>query len=254
MNPPRLTPAVKALCIAMLATFLVQKTADQFFGADLLGLLGLVPQSVVLQGFVWQIVTYVFLQADVTHLILNLLLLVFIGSELESVWGRRRFLLFFFFCSTMAAMTYLALQILPWNGNGWSGHQPLTGASGGLYGLLLAYGLVYGDRVLLLMMLFPLKARHFIWVLAGIEFLTGVFSGAPGGAMGSFAHLGGMAGGFVYLYGRGWWLVRQKHRAGQAKGRAKARAGHLRLVPKGGSSDRPKDRDAGDDGRPPTWH
>jgi membrane associated rhomboid family serine protease len=233
----------------MLAAFLVQKTADSFFSANFLGLLGLVPQLAIMNGYVWQIFTYALLHADVTHLVFNLLLLVFVGSELEAIWGKRRFLIFFFFCTAVAGLTYLLLQLAFWSGN-----QPLVGASGGLYGLLVAYGMVFGDRVLLLMMLFPLKARHFIWVLAGIEFLTGVFSGAPSGALGSFAHLGGMVGGLAYLYGRGWWLVRQKRQGGGSG--AKRRPSHLRLVPKDGGtkSSGQSSGSSGDDQGPPTWH
>ncbi len=242
----RITQTIKWLAIACLAAFIVQKSADQFMGFDLLHMFGLVPRSAIMEGRLWQLFTYVFLHGDVSHLVLNLLLLVFIGSELESVWGRRRFLIFFFFCSSVAGLFYLLLQLVFWQGN-----APLVGASGGLYGLLLAYGLVFGDRVLLFMMLFPMKARHFVWVLAGVEFLSGVFSGAAGGALSSVAHLGGMVAGFGYLYGRGFWLVWQKRRAEAPKSsrpRAKAgvgRASHLRVVGK-------KDEDG--DEPPKTWH
>ena len=97
------------------------------------------------------------------------------------------------------------------------------------------------------MMLFPLKARQFIWVLAGVEFLTGLFSGAPASGMTSLAHLGGMAGGWVYLFGRGWWLSRQRvGSSGKAPSKGKSgKAGHLRLVSKDGFPE--------DEG-PKTWH
>jgi len=240
----RITPTIKGLSIACLVAFVVQKSADQFFGANLLSGLGLVPSLAVNEGYLWQLLTYSFLHADVSHLVLNLLMLVFIGSELESLWGRRRFLLFYGFCVGVAGLAYLLLQALFWGGN-----APMVGASGGIYGLLLAYGLVFGDRVLLFMMLFPMKARHFIWVLAGVEFMTGVFS--PGGALSSVAHLGGMLAGFVYLYGRGWWLIWQRQQAGggSAKGRgSRPKSRHLKLVKSSEKSD-PED-----DENPKTWH
>lgn len=240
----RITPTIKWLSISCLAAFVIQKSADQFFGSNLLASLGLVPSLAVSEGYLWQLLTYSFLHADVSHLVLNLLMLVFIGSELEALWGRRRFLLFYGFCVAMAGLAYLLLQALFWGGN-----APMVGASGGIYGLLLAYGLVFGDRVLLFMMLFPMKARHFIWVLAGVEFMTGVFS--PGGALSSVAHLGGMLAGFVYLYGRGWWLIRQRKEAsgGGGKGRgSRQKARHLKLVKSSGKS---QDED---DETPKTWH
>jgi membrane associated rhomboid family serine protease len=247
--PIRISRTIWGLIIACLATFIIQKGSAQFAGADLVGLLGLVPQAVA-QGALWQLFTYMFLHGDVGHLILNLLMLAFIGSELESVWGRRRFLLFYFFCGLVAALTYLVLQLVVWQAN-----VPMVGASGGIYGLLLAYGLLFGERVLLFMMLFPMKARHFIWVLVAVEFLTGLFSGSRGAALSSVAHLGGMLGGFGYLYGRGAWLVwRRKRESGASSTRSrKAGKSHLKLVvnqddrEKEGSK-KPKDQD------PRTWH
>jgi len=230
---------VKALVISCLAVFVLQKGFDQFLGTHLLGILGLVPNAVA-NGAIWQLFTYAFLHADVSHLVLNLLMLAFIGSELEVVWGSRRFLIFYFFCAAMAAVFYLVLQLLFWQGS-----VPMVGASGGIYGLLMAYGLLFGERVLLFMMLFPMKARHFIWVLAGVEFLTGLFSGVAGGALSSVAHLGGMAGGFAYIYGRGVWLISRRNRSsGGASRKPKSKNSHLKLVVNQGS----------DDGGAKTWH
>jgi membrane associated rhomboid family serine protease len=244
MMPIRIPRTIWGLIIACMATFIIQQGSAQFAGADLVGVLGLVPQSVA-QGALWQLVTYMFLHADVGHLILNLLMLAFIGSELESVWGRRRFLIFYFFCGVVAGLTYLILQLAFWQAN-----VPMIGASGGIYGILLAYGLLFGERVLLFMMLFPMKAKHFIWVLAAVEFLTGLFSGTPGAALSSVAHLGGMAGGFAYLYGRGAWLVWKRKRDSAPSRPRKPGKSHLKLVkPK----DEPPPSKSGDND-PRTWH
>jgi membrane associated rhomboid family serine protease len=243
MMTMRLTPAVKVLTLSCLAVFLLQKLGDEFFGTHFLTWFGLVPELSVNQGRLWQLLTYSFLHGDVTHLVLNLLMLVFIGSELEALWGRRRFLFFYFFCVIAAGISYLLLQALVWQGS-----APMVGASGGIYGLLLAYGLVLGDRILLFMMLFPMKARHFIWVLAGVEFLSGLSAQGSGGALSSVAHLGGMAAGFVYLYGRGWWLVRQRRQGAKSSRSTNrvSRAAHLKLV-------KTDSREAEDEG-PKTWH
>ncbi|MEN9723263.1 MAG: hypothetical protein RJB38_1249 [Pseudomonadota bacterium] len=240
MMPVRLSRTILGLLVACVVLFIGEQVALSFLGWDLTRALGLVPQSVA-GGALWQLLTYGFLHADVTHLVLNLLMLVFIGNELEEVWGVRRFLLFYFFCVVFAGLTYLGLQLLVWQGN-----VPLVGASGGIYGLLLAYGLLFGERVLLFMMLFPMKAKHFIWVLAGVEFLTGLFSGTPGAALSSVAHLGGMAGGFLYLYGRGWWLILRRKRE-SSKRTDRLGKSHLKLVV--------NDRDRGNkNDDPPTWH
>jgi len=246
MMPIRISRTIWGLIIACLAVFILERAFSQFLGMNLVGILGLWP-DLVLKGYLPQLLSYMFVHADVSHLVLNMLMLAFIGSELEGVWGRKRFLLFYFFCGAVAGIFYIALQAAVWHGD-----VPLVGASGGIYGLLLAYGLLFGDRVLLFMMLFPMKARHFIWVLAGVEFLTGLFSGAPGAAWTAVAHLGGMAGGMAYLYGRGTWLVWRKNReAGRGARSRKASKSHLKLVVGGEREGTPEKRDDSD---PRTWH
>jgi membrane associated rhomboid family serine protease len=191
----------------------------------------------VLHGQIWQLFTYSFLHADVMHLVLNLLVLAFVGSDIEAVWGRKRFLTYYFYCSIMAGIFYLLVQILISNPLYLS--LPMVGASGGIYGLLLAYGILFPDRELLLMMLFPMKAKQFVWVLAGIEFLQALFSGQ--GGLGAFAHVSGMGAGFLYLYFQAKGFQIQKRPA------PKKKASHLRLV---------KDSKPEDDDRngPKTWH
>lgn len=224
--PFRLTPAVKGLLIACFAGFLIQQTADQFMGGNLLHWLGLVPSSFLGQFRFWQIITYSFLHGDVFHLFLNMLMLVFIGVELERAWGVAKFLRFYFFCTVTAGVFYLLLQLVVWSGN-----SPMVGASGGIYGLLMAYGILFGERVLLFMLLFPMKAKHFVWVLAGVEFMATIYSGRAG--LSSAAHLAGMAAGFGYLWGKAMYRVaqrrRQEGRLERSKKRRKA-SQHLKLV------------------------
>jgi len=254
--PIRLTPAVKALLVACFAMFIVQQTADQFMGADLLGSLGLVPSSFVFDFKIWQIFTYAFLHADVMHLFLNLLMLAFIGGELEATWGTRRFLGYYFLCSVGAGIFYLLLQVFVTRGSGL--HTPMVGASGAIYGLLMAYGLIFGERVLLFMMLFPMKAKHFVWILAGVEFMSAVFSGH--GGLANIAHLGGMAVGFGYLWIRAAFRVAQKNRAQKASGvqrvkRIQKEGGHLKLIiDNDRDTEKPGLGRTGKDGGPKTWH
>ncbi len=258
--PIRLTSAVKALLIACFVVFIVQQTADQYFGANLLGGLGLVPAGIILEYRFWQLFTYPFLHGDVMHLFLNLMLLVFIGVDLEMLWGTRRFLKYYFFCSTCAGIVYLLIQTLAWKGQNL--FVPMVGASGAIYGLLLAYGLLFGERVFLFMLFFPMKAKHFVWILALVELMTTLFSGRAGGGLASAAHLAGMGGGFVYLWVRALWQISQRRRVERGSqggsglfsaSQPKKNPGHLKLIidnEKKTSSGRWEDSDPG----PKTWH
>lgn len=247
----RITPAVKWLAIACLAMFLIQKTGDQFFGAGILPWLALIPKSFVFDLYVWQIFTYSFLHADVLHLALNLMMLVFIGSEIEVLWGTKRFLRFYFICVFFAGLAYLALQMLVWKDRGLI--TPMVGASGGIYGLLMAYGILFAERQLLFMMLFPLKAKHFVWILVGVEFMTTVFS-ERGGLSGA-AHLGGMVAGFGYLWAVATYSVLKKKRALGKKAKRRASNVHLKLVIDNDKTKPPKVQvGESDDGDPKTWH
>ncbi len=250
--PIRITPAVKVLLIALFAAFIIQHSVDQFMGGNLLSYFALIPSGFVNDLRLWQIVTYSFLHADVLHLFLNLMMLAFIGGELEGVWGTRRFLIYYFFCTTSAGFVYLLLQAFIWK-EGLL-HTPMVGASGGIYGLLMAYGLIFAERVLLFMLLFPMKAKHFIWILAGVEFMSTVFSGR--GGLSSAAHLGGMVAGFSYLYARAAVSVARKRReagldwAGRKP--KKKRKQHLRLVTPKNPGKGALDDDDSDN--PKTWH
>ncbi len=263
--PLRLTPAVKAILIACFAAFVIQHTADQFMGANLLYVFGLVPSAFLTKLYLWQIFTYPFLHADVMHLFLNMLMLAFIGGELEAIWGVKRFVRFFFICSVSAGFLYLILQAIFWGGG--QGQGVMVGASGAIYGLLMAYGVLFSERVLLFMMLFPMKAKHFVWVLALVEFMSTVFSGR--GGLSSAAHLGGMVAGFVSIWGGAafrvmsrQWKEKSDARAEAARKEKRRKASqHLKLVinnpkdpqnpkaPKGPSGG----GDPGDDNKP-TWH
>ncbi|MGK5089808.1 rhomboid family intramembrane serine protease [Bdellovibrionota bacterium FG-2] len=241
----RLTKAVKALSIACLAVFVIQQSVDQFMGGNLLGLFALVPSAFAFEGRFWQIFTFSFLHQDVMHLFLNLMMLVFIGSELEAIWGTKKFLKFYSICALSAGLTYLLLQFLFWGGK--TLQAPMLGASGAIYGLLIAYGLIFGERVLLFMMLFPMKAKYFIWVLAAVEFMSTLFSGRNG--LAGAAHLGGMVAGFGMLWGGAAMSVMKKRRQAQqataAQVKRKKAASHLKLVV---NKDHDKDED------PKTWN
>jgi membrane associated rhomboid family serine protease len=249
----RLTKAVKAILIACIAMFLLEKTVDQFLDGNLLGWFGLIPSGVVMQHRWWQLITYAFLHADVTHLFLNMLMLVFIASEIEAAWGTVRFLRYYFFCSISAGLLYLVLQMFVWGGQGL--HTPMVGASGAIYGLLLAYGLMFGERVLLFMMLFPMKAKHFVWILGAVEFFTTVYSGRNG--LSGAAHLGGMMAGLAYLWVKALYQSRKRQSSGKGPSRLKKfrkNKGHLKLIIDNEQEINQLMHDDDHEGGPKTWN
>ncbi len=246
MNHLRLTPVVKWLCIICFAAFIIQQTADQFLGMNLLGWFALVPASVVIDFRFWQLFTYPFLHGEVMHLFLNLMMLAFIGSELEAIWGKKLFLSFFFFCSVSGGLFYLLLQIVLSRPE--SLHMPMVGASAAIYGMLMAYGIYFGDRAMLFMMIFPMKAKHFVWILGGIELMSTLFSGRNGAA--SIAHLGGMIAGFGFLWGRTMMiLAKKRHQEGGGFLPKKKKSSHLKLI-----SGKASSSDDDDKPKPTTWH
>lgn len=226
---PPITPVVKVFLILCVALFLVQASLEQFAGISLSPTLGFVPAR-LLNGWIWQLFTYSFLHGSLFHVLFNLLVVWTVGSELESLWGARTFLAFYAVCALGAALTHGVFSLV---GIGPGAFAPVIGSSGVVYGLLLAYGILFGDRQMYFFMLFPMPARYFVMVLGAVELVSSVFSGRDGVA--HLAHLGGMATGFAFLIGMAAWRKRQKLQsardfvASERKKRLK-KAGHLRLV------------------------
>ncbi|MBI1983517.1 MAG: rhomboid family intramembrane serine protease [Acidobacteria bacterium] len=156
-------------------------------------LLGLRPFEVTRYFAIWQPVTYLFLHAGFFHLIFNLFALWMFGSDLERLWGPRRFLFYFFLTGIGAGVLNVLLDP--------SGVIPTVGNSGAVYGILLAYGLLFPDRPIFLWLIIPIKAKWFVAIIGVIAFI-GSISG-PGSGISHVAHLGGMLFGFLYLRGGG---------------------------------------------------
>jgi membrane associated rhomboid family serine protease len=157
-------------------------------------LFGLVPSLVVHRLFVWQLFTYLFLHGGWLHVIFNLFALWMFGSDLESLWGSRKFLFYFFLTGVGGGLLCVMLQ--PSSG------APTIGCSGAIFGLLLAYGMTFPERLIYMYMVIPIKAKWFVVIMGVIEFVAS-YSDA-GSGISHFAHLGGML--FGYLYLRGWSL------------------------------------------------
>jgi membrane associated rhomboid family serine protease len=199
------TPMVKRLMIANVAIWLVlQVIVEQFFlpgrWVTLYG--GLLPLATFDKFFLWQPFTYMFLHSmSVTHILFNMLMLWMTGSELEGRWGSRFFLGYYLVCGVGAALLYLAVIIgyglITGNPKGWT--SPVIGASGAIFGLLVAYGMIFGERIVYFMMIFPMKAKYFVMILGAILMVTMINEGLVGGDVAHLAHLGGLVTGFVFL-------------------------------------------------------
>jgi membrane associated rhomboid family serine protease len=139
-----------------------------------------------------------FLHAGFFHLLFNMLALWMFGTELERLWGRRYFLKFYFVCGIGAGLLTVLFSLLPFAFSDVLYNSIVIGASGAIYGLLLAYGLYFPDRPILMFMLFPIPAKYFVMIIGAIAFYSSL--GATGGVA-SATHLGGLVVGYLYLKG-----------------------------------------------------
>jgi membrane associated rhomboid family serine protease len=145
----------------------------------------------------WQLVTYAFLHAGIPHVLFNMLGLYSFGSDIERIWGTKRFITFYFTCAITAGLTQLAVSWIT------GALYPTVGASGAIFGLLLAFAVMFPQRrVLLLFPPIPMRAPIFALVYGVVELYLGVTGTQEGVA--HFAHLGGMAGGLVLMLAWGW--------------------------------------------------
>jgi membrane associated rhomboid family serine protease len=192
-------PATQALLFANVAVFLLESVA----GMALFEWFALWPPvsgpSQAPDFQLWQLVTYSFLHANTAHIFFNMFALYMFGSDIERLFGSRFFLAYYFVSVLAAAVTHLVV-------NSWMGADPAptVGASGGVYGVLLAYGLYFPNRQLMLLIPpVPMRARTLVILYAVLELVLGVTGTAAGVA--HFAHLGGMLGGYLMIrYRRGF--------------------------------------------------
>ena len=185
---PQLPPITQALLLTNVAMYCI----DYMLGGLLTRWLALYPLA---SGFLpWQVVTYAFLHDlnSVFHLFFNMLGLWMFGSELERLWGPRRYLHYYLASVLAAALAQLVLTSL------LGSNVPTVGASGALFGLLLGFGMMFPNRMIMpLFPPIPMKAKVFVAIFGGLELLFGVTGTMQGVA--HFAHLGGMLGGFLMI-------------------------------------------------------
>ena len=233
-TPIPMTPTVKVLIFLNVGIwFVFQLILENIvLKSDVItSIFGLVPERVITNYFIWQPFTYMFLHsADaVMHVVFNMLLLWWIGAELEQLWGRRFFLTYYLVCGVGAGIIYTVAALIFYMATGRVQPllMPVVGASGAIFGLMLAYGIVFGERIVYFFFVFPMKARYFIMIIGGIEVVMLLNQGIGGGQVANMAHLGGLITGFIFLV-----LWTRLKRGKSSKGR-----GNLRLVV---DNDKPK--------------
>jgi membrane associated rhomboid family serine protease len=205
-----LPPAIKILLMANGAIFLLQMAS----GRAVTNAFGLSPTDVA-GGAIWQLFTYMFLHGGFMHLLFNMFALWMFGRDLEHDWGTREFMKFYLVCGVGAGVvTQIAL---------WGSPIPTIGASGAIFGILLAFGMMYPNRLIYLWMFIPIKAKYMVVLFGLMELFSSMKYAADG--IGHFTHLGGLLVGFLYIkkQGNGMRLPRPLAWFGQFRARRKGR-------------------------------
>jgi membrane associated rhomboid family serine protease len=183
----RLTRVIKILIIVNVVVFFINALLDD----RLTPLLGLTPPEATLGLKLWQFVTYLFIHGNLTHLFVNMIALWMFGGPVEEAMGSRRFAGYYLLCGVGAG---ICACIFSW-------HTPSIGASGAVYGILAAFGMLFPEATVLVFFIIPMKARYFVLLFAGIELATEVATVTPfyKDNIAHFAHLGGMLTGYLYM-------------------------------------------------------
>ena len=207
-----LPPVVKHLLIINVLMFLATFTLNRFH-IDLTEILGLHFFKASNFRF-YQLFTYMFMHANFEHLFFNMFALWMFGNTIENIWGAKRFLVFYLVCGLGAGLCQEAVQYIQYTTtladyasvnmgggrvlsmDGYLNMMNTVGASGAIYGLLLAFGMLFPNAMIYLYFLFPIKAKWFVIGYAVIEVLSGFFSN---GNIAHFAHLGGMLFGLLLI-------------------------------------------------------
>lgn len=200
-GPGGISPAIKALIWINVGVFVLTTFAGRApdLQTRLFTYFGLAPEAVFERFWIWQPFTYLFLHGGFTHILFNMLGLWMFGVQLERRWGTRFFLRYYFITGVGAGVSTLIASLLPFLFGGSIYYTPMIGASGALYGVLLAFALYYPDVRILVFLLFPIPARYFVMIFGGMAFLMSFNTTGSGGGVAHTAHLGGMLFGYLYL-------------------------------------------------------
>jgi membrane associated rhomboid family serine protease len=185
-----LPPGVKWLIIVNVAVFLLCYFGGYPLQRHVTLLLALSPETAIRNLFVWQVFTYMFVHYGIMHVLFNMLGLWFFGVPIEQTWGTRRFLKFYFLCGVAAGVCVLIANVLVGE---WA--VPTIGASGAIFGILVAFGILFPETIILMFFLFPMKAKYAVMIYVAVELLA---TFGPNTGVSTIAHLGGAL--FAYLY------------------------------------------------------
>jgi len=177
--------ATNWLIITNILIFLIQNV----FGRKFIYIFGLIPFKVIHDLWLWQLLTYMFLHGGIIHLLINLFILWMFGRNIEDVFGTMQFLKYYFICGLGAAILIVLTSL--------SSIIPTIGASGAIYGLLVAYAFLFPDSIIYLYFFIPIKAKHLVIFLGIISFLSGLSESQSN--ISHFGHLGGLLIGYIYL-------------------------------------------------------
>ena len=192
-GPGPISTAIKAIIGANVVMFLATTAVP-----SLQLQLGLVPKWVVHELRIWQLVTYLFIHAGPFHILFNMLALWMFGTELERIWGTRFFLKFYFVTGIGAGVLTVVLSMLPFAPLQQLYASDIVGASGAVYGLILAFALYFPNRPVLLI-IFPVPAKIFALIMGALAFYSSMSD--SGGGVASATHLCGLLVAYVYLKG-----------------------------------------------------
>ena len=197
-GPGPLSMTLKALIGANVGMFLITALGPAPFGRAVIDTLGLVPGAVLHQFALWQLGTYMFLHGGIFHLVFNMLALWMFGAELERRWGPRYFLKFYFVTGVGAGALTVLFSLLPFEFAQSLQRSDIIGASGAIYGLLLAYALYFPDRPIYMYFVFPIPAKIFVAIMGAIALFSSLSE--PGGVANA-THLGGLLVAYLFLKG-----------------------------------------------------
>jgi len=189
-----LPQGIKWLLIVNTAVFVVCYLGGPSLQYHVRGILALSAEGAIRNFMIWQVATYMFVHFGLWHLLFNMLALWMFGMVIEQSWGTRRFLKFYFLCGIAAGVCVLIANMIVGD---WK--TPTLGASGAVFGLLVAFGVLFPDSIILMFFLFPMKAKYAVMIYVAVELLA---TFGPNTGVSTVAHLGGAAFSYVYLKGR----------------------------------------------------
>ena len=191
-KPRYFTDAIKVLIGLNLLLYVFKSIS--YGEVDLVKILGLSPETV--WPLIWQPLTYMFVHGDFWHVAINMLVLFLFGSELETIWGRQGFIKYYLINGIGSGLVWLFIQSFS------SVPAYLIGASGAVYGILTAYGLMFPNRIVYIYFLFPVKVKYFVMILGGVAFFSSLGNHSN---ISHLTHLSGMIIGFAYLRSNRQW-------------------------------------------------